>query len=282
MVFVHGIGQQYEGERLVGQPVVAALRDGLEAAGMDRADVDSVEVRSAFYGNVFRPGGKAVPGDLPPLDASDIQQGFEEELLATWWRYTAQVEPQVINPEAPMKVWVPSMANQALWALARSRFWSGIAEAFLVLNLKQVRWYMTDSTIRQLVRAKIASAIESDTRVLVGHSLGSVVAYELLCAHPDWQIKTLVTVGSPLAIPHLIFNRLEPAPHGGVGVWPVGVAQWVNVLDRGDVVTLGQGLEGRFPGAIKDEWVRCGAHAHDATRYLSAAETGQAIRAGLT
>ena len=57
--------------------------------------------------------------------------------------------------------------------------------------------------------------------MLVGHSLGSVVAYEALCANPEWPVRMLVTLGSPLGIPNLIFDRLEPAPlpdgHGRAG-----------------------------------------------------------------
>ena len=50
---------------------------------------------------------------------------------------------------------------------------------------------------------------------MVGHSLGSVVAYEALCAHPEWPVRALVTLGSPLGIRNLIFDRLVPAPAAG-------------------------------------------------------------------
>jgi pimeloyl-ACP methyl ester carboxylesterase len=31
--------------------------------------------------------------------------------------------------------------------------------------------------------------VRADTAVLIGHSLGSVVAYEALCAHPEWSVR---------------------------------------------------------------------------------------------
>lgn len=55
--------------------------------------------------------------------------------------------------------------------------------------------------------------VDADTRVVVGHSLGLVVAYEALCAHPQWPVQALVTLGSPLGRRNLIFDKLVP-PHG--------------------------------------------------------------------
>jgi hypothetical protein len=67
----------------------------------------------------------------------------------------------------------------------------------------------------------VAREIGPDTRVVAGQSLGSVVAYEALCAHAaDRPVRTLVTLGSPLGIRHLVIDRRQPAPAGGVGAWP--------------------------------------------------------------
>ena len=49
----------------------------------------------------------------------------------------------------------------------------------------------------------------------------------------------MVTLGSPLGIPNLAFDRLDPAPTAGVGVWPCPEgAAWTNVADSADVVAL--------------------------------------------
>ena len=52
--------------------------------------------------------------------------------------------------------------------------------------------------------------MDDGTEVIVAHSLGSVVAYEALCAHPEWPVRNLVTLGSPLGIRNLIFDQLVP------------------------------------------------------------------------
>jgi hypothetical protein len=116
---------------------------------------------------------------------------------------------------------------------------------------------------------------------MVAHSLGSVVAYEELCAHPEWPVRTLVTIGSPLGIRNLIFDRLDPAPKHAVGAWPSGITRWTNISARGDFVALERRLASRFDARIVDVPVDNAFDAHDAVRYLTSNEAAEAIRDGL-
>jgi hypothetical protein len=59
------------------------------------------------------------------------------------------------------------------------------------------------------------------------------------------------------------------------------VKRWVNIADNGDVVALTKQLNPLFEGTIEDKLVYNGTEAHDARRYLTAVETGEAILAGL-
>ena len=92
---------------------------------------------------------------------------------------------------------------------------------------------MTEPDLRDRLRARIEAEVTADTRVLVAHSLGTVLSYAALAAHDDWPVHTFVTLGSPLAAP-MVFNSLEPAPVDGQGVWPGSVQRWVNVRAVGD------------------------------------------------
>jgi hypothetical protein len=171
--------------------------------------------------------------------------------------------------------------QSALDALMRSRFFSGLAERAMIGNLKQVRSYIQDEEIRTIAQRRLAEIVRDDTRVLIGHSLGSVVAYESLCAHKSWSVRVFVSLGSPLGIPHLIFNRLRPPPVAGKGAWPGQVRKWVNVADTADIVALSKELAPLFNGNVEDRIVNNDANAHDVAPYLTAAETGRAIAAGL-
>jgi pimeloyl-ACP methyl ester carboxylesterase len=172
-------------------------------------------------------------------------------------------------------------------ALSNARFFAGLVERALILDLKQVRRYLQDPWVRQMAIKRVAEAVSEETRVLVGHSLGSVVAYEALCAHPDWPVQTLLTLGSPLGIRHLIFDRLQPPPVTGPdgklqGHWPGRTTGWVNIADARDVVALVKDLRVAFGQRVQGWLIDNGAHAHNISPYLTAVETGRAIAKALS
>jgi pimeloyl-ACP methyl ester carboxylesterase len=287
VVCIHGVGQQVKGEDSLAGEWALALRDGMRRAGCPEAELpEAGEIRCVFYGDVFRPAGRRLTIGDPWLTAADATE-FDQELLAAWWRGAAEVDPRVVHPDARTLARTPGGVQAALRALSGSAFFAGLANRVMLSDLQQVRRYMTDPQVRRAALGRAAAGIGGDTRVVVGHSLGSVVAYEVLCAHPEWPVRTLVTLGSPLGIRNLIFDRLVPAPAGEVqggvcGGWPGGVRSWVNVADAGDVVALVKDLRPLFGGQVACYLVHNGSHAHDVRPYLTSAETGAAIAAGLS
>jgi pimeloyl-ACP methyl ester carboxylesterase len=282
---VHGVGQQGKGEDMLRGEWAPALRDGMRRAGCGEADLPGVdEIRCVFYGDLFRlPGRLLGPGD-PWLTAADATE-FDRELLMVWWQGAAESDQGVIHPDARALVRVPGSVQAGLRALSGSVFFAGLAERTMLFDLQQVRRYMTDPVVRSAVQDRTAAGVDADTRVIVGHSLGSVVAYEALCAHPEWPVRDLVTLGSPLGIRNLIFDRLVPAPVADesgklAGAWPGGVETWTNVADGGDVVALAKDLRPLFGGKVSCYSVYNGSHSHDVRSYLTVAQTGAAI-AGL-
>ncbi|HUP61613.1 MAG TPA: hypothetical protein VNA69_14475 [Thermoanaerobaculia bacterium] len=277
IVGVHGIAQQVKGPEVVKKDWLPALRDGLTLA--DGPPINDDDVSIAFYGDLFRPSGKKA-GPLPAFEASDVKDEFELELLALWWREAAEQDVRVTAPGARTKARTPALAQRALNALSRSSFFAGLAERALIWDLRQVRLYLNDAGLRTKIQERMAKAVGADTRVIVAHSLGSVAAYEALCAHPEWRVKTLVTLGSPLGISNLVFHRLQPAPVNGIGAFPP-VENWTNICDRGDVVALIKEISKLFGGRGQDVIVHNGSKAHDISPYLTARETGFAIATGL-
>lgn len=269
IVVVHGIGKQVSGPELLAGELVPALRDGVTLAGGPR--IAPEDVRIAFYGHLFRrPGARA---GTPDYRAADLD-AFEVDLLVALWTEAARTEPAVPGPDADTRGRTPRVVQRALDALSHSRFFAGLADRLMIASLKQVRAYLTDPAIRSAVQQRVLAAIGPDTRVVIGHSLGSVVAYETLAAHP--VATSLVTLGSPLGIRNLVFDRLEPGPADGRGHWPGSVTSWTNVADSGDVVALVKELAPRFDG-VADVLVHNGAKAHDCRPYLTAEETGRAV-----
>ena len=276
IVAVHGIGNQYGGEYQLSKNWLPALQDGLARAGAD--PIDEADLRCAFYGDLFRPGGKALDTFY---DASDLDDEWEQELLLAWWKEAAHLDPLVSGSDTGGKGIGWSVLQSALDGLSQSSFFAGLAETALIGDLKQVRRYLREPDLRSTARQRVLAALGPDTNVVIGHSLGSVVAYEALCAAHEQPARTFITLGSPLGIRHLIFDQLDPAPNEGLGRWPEGLSRWVNIAAADDIVALEKNLNSRFGATVIDQLVDNGARVHDAVRYLCTREVGDAVASGL-
>jgi hypothetical protein len=289
IVGVHGIAHEHLSAPDIELEWLSAIQGGLELAGFER--ISRKDFAIAAYGDLFRPSGTR--GGLPMLSADDVTDEWEIALLEAWWRKAAELselnrseqdplgeDPTIQGPDFEGRGrLLNNMVQPAVRQLTKSRFVEKLGgERVILFVLKQVREYLHNPVMKAAIRARVEARVTEDTRVIVGHSLGSVVAYECLCAHPEWNVETLVTVGSPLGIKQ-VFNALDPSPVNGGGGWP-NVKQWFNVADRGDIVALHEELAPLF-GDVTDLLVHNGSKSHAASRYLNAVETGRAIATGL-
>ncbi|EWC64161.1 hypothetical protein UO65_0487 [Actinokineospora spheciospongiae] len=290
---MHGIGQQLKGQETIRAEWSSRLRDGarLAASGLagtevaERLSDTDTDIGFAFYGDAFRQPGQTLGVGDPLPTAADLTE-YERELLSEWWRVAAETDPAVVRADERTLVRAPRAVQTALRVLSGSAFFAGLSERAMIGNLVQVRRYFTEPQTRAAIQQRVADSVDGGTRVIVAHSLGSVIAYEALCAHPEWPVRALVTLGSPLGVPNLIFDRLRPAPVAAAdgrrrGAWPGSVSAWANVADAGDVVALVKDLRPLFGPRVVSSIVHNGAKAHDVRPYLTAPETGRGILAGL-
>ncbi|MEU8901186.1 hypothetical protein [Nocardia sp. NPDC048505] len=284
VVLVHGIGGQVSGAEVMLNEWLPALNSGLSLAGS--STLTRGDVAAGFYGDLYRPPGQYLSGGEPWYKAGDVQPGWEQELLVQWWEAAAQTDAAVRVPGEQSLARTPVPVQAILHQLSKSSFFAGMAMRAVIGDIKQVRRYLFEPGLREQIRDRVRAAITPETRVVVAHSLGSIVAYETLCATPGHRVEALVTLGSPLGIPNLIFDRLEPAPVDGVAPWP-GVAGlvWTNIADSGDVVALVKQLDPFFGDSftcrVWDALVHNAVHAHSAVPYLTDKLTGEAISEGL-
>jgi hypothetical protein len=281
IVSVHGIAQQLKGPEVLRAEWEPAMRDGVLLAG---GAFPAGGLVCASYGHLFR-GQGSVRAVGEHFKASDVTDD-EAELLFALVNEAARADPgRVPAASAELRASTPKSVQSALRLLAQSRFFIGIAERVMIGNLKQVTRYLREPEIRKAGRDSVNAVVTKDTRILLGHSLGSVVAYEALHTYandPRWaNITTFITLGSPLGIPNLIFDRLEPQPAAGGPPWPSSVKRWTNISDDGDIVALTKKLGPLFGPHVVDIRIDNGATAHDVSPYLTARETGEAILKGL-
>jgi len=276
IVGVHGIAQEFKGAAVLQNEWEPSLRDGVALAG---GSLPRGALACATYGKLFRPSGN--------LRGSEDLSADEVLFLSMLLAEAERAEPKNFPPsDARVRGGVPLGIQKVLLRLCDSSFLVGMATNVFTGSLTQVIRYMKEPETREEAKSAVHKVVTEDTCVLLGHSLGSVVAYEALHTYggkPNWaNVKTFITLGSPLGIPNLIFDALEPKPLNGEGRWPPGISKWTNVSDDGDIVALEKKLATRFGAKLIDYRVRNGARIHAIDPYLTAKETGEAVLHGIT
>lgn len=89
----------------------------------------------------------------------------------------------------------------------------GVSGEMLERLTHDVWLYMRDASVRHSVNAIVeASLIRGSHVVVIGHSFGSVIAYDILRRRDDISVPLFVTLGSPLGI-RSIRSGFEPLTH---------------------------------------------------------------------
>lgn len=308
IVLIHGIAQEQRGAAQLEAEWLPALADGLHAAGHPglagllwplTGAPDQITAAMAFYGDLFLDPGTMGEGSVDDLlegDDADLRAAIAEEWLhhaASTDRHTldqraATTELSYLHPHGYEEQGRAKEAQRAaLNALTRLRWFApfGMAFAgkFVAKALTQVTAYLGDPNIRAQVQQRVDRLIGPDTRIIIGHSLGSVIAYE--AAHRlTHNVPLLITLGSPLGLRSVVCDRTHPQPPG----YPPQVTRWVNIADRNDLVAAEPDLRPQFgsppPGATFDaSWtVANGAKPHQAIFYLGKRQVGVPIATALS
>lgn len=93
--------------------------------------------------------------------------------------------------------------------------------------------YLTLPAIREKIDTFVTGEMGPGNAVVVGHSLGSVVAYNVLKDNPQFNVQRYITVGSPLGLNSFKTKLDTPL------VMPHCIKHgWYNAYDDADVVAL--------------------------------------------
>ncbi|MGW5374596.1 hypothetical protein ACWESM_04080 [Nocardia sp. NPDC003999] len=301
IVLVHGIAQEQESADTLEARWLPGLAGGVRNYGApELADrlwrngtPGDLSTRMAFYGNRFLVEGAQGAG----TELDDEQLDLMEQLAATWLatavehagdqrdRATAR---RLGTPPPPDAVAQGANARlrPALNALMRLRWFApfgfGLAQKFVIAALSQVTRYFTDDEVREYAQRQVLDQIGPETRLVIAHSLGSVVAYEAL--HRTDHPVSLLTMGSPLGLRTVVYDRLRPQP----STVPKAVTNWHNLVDEDDLIAAHLDLTVFFPpypggtvAPVTEPHFDNGASPHDSTSYLVKSVTGGIVTKAL-
>jgi hypothetical protein len=289
LVLIHGRSQQRKDSKALKTQWLDALQIGLRAAELE-LDIPDEKIRFPFYGDTLDSLVNMPASDAPEVliqssgDPGTLEEQFIAAMVADMVK-TVGISEGDIRAEAVVGTVVQQGVQNWPWVLAALRALEkvpGLGGASLALATRDVYKYLRNPGIQTKIETGVRGAFDNETEcVVVGHSLGSVVAYDVLkrkAPSEGWRVPTFVTVGSPLAVRPVV-EALTP-----VG-WPAGVTEWLNAFDARDVVALHPLDRSYFPvtpeienyGGVLNET----SNRHGIVGYLSDPLVARRIHDGL-
>ena len=309
IVLVHGIAQELLGPQTLLRQWLPALADGVNKYGdsqlarriFSHAERGDIDVQMAYYATRFLDGDR-LDDDDPDLENTPMPTSTDEELIGRFAdsvlhaaadaardpsdRAAASNALEAIYGATGEEQGVRALARPLINALSQLRWFANptmkLAAPLVWRALTQVTRYFSDDEIRAYAQQQVLNLLGSDTKLIVGHSLGSVVAYEAL--HLSQHPAALITLGSPLGLTSVVYEKLRPAtPHV-----PPRATSWYNFAAKDDLVAARLDLAPLFPSARGasvlpiSRIVDTGSKPHDVVHYLTQPICGEAVRRALT
>lgn len=256
IVFLHGVG---EGDPH--QKWYEALNRGLQQAGYP--GLEAVNTLAPCYADLLHLAVES-QGEkrLPPVTQQHRSKAQTVRNRASYDRRLASIERRLEPAQA-------GSGNDFADAAANA--------AFAMKKFRQAKQYMTVEATRRSVLNRILDQLPDEgTLILIGHSLGSVIAADLLPRLPQaLQLAGMITVGSPLAQGNFDLTKLETNLKNP----PSNLHWWINFWSGTDPVAARRGVSSFVPW-VMDFKVSTPLHpleAHSAGAYLSTPQVAAAV-----
>ena len=236
VLFVHGRAQQALDPVRLQAAWVDALRRGIGAA---RRTMPTVEFAFPYYGDTLDRFTRDV---AIPLTSEMTTRGgpLQDEFLVFQAEFAEAVRQRSGVTDAQIDAQYgsnPRTRGPLNWEWVQAILRAidinsgGVAATTLELFTRDVFLYCSRAGVRDQIDQIVASQLTEEPTVVVGHSLGSLVAYSVLRTdRRRLQVPVFVTVGSPLGVRSVRdhFRPLSRPP----------IDQWFNAYDPRDVVAL--------------------------------------------
>jgi hypothetical protein len=238
LVLVHGRSQQGFDPAVLKSTWLETLKYG--AAKINRTVPDQLDVAFPFYGTKLDDFARQfeipLTTDIQTKGSSvnDDFLSFQAE-VAEQMRSKAGISDSQVQAEFGTN---PTEKGPQNWAWVQAiiraidRNAGSVSQSFIEKFMRDVYLYTTQAGVRDAIDSIVAADLNESPCVVIGHSLGSVIAYHVLRTDQrQLNVKAFVTVGCPLAI------RAIRDPFRPIG-FPTKAKTWYNAFDPRDVVAL--------------------------------------------
>lgn len=241
LVFVHGRAQEHKDASALKAEWISTWEKGLRQSGL-QIPLAEQDIRFPYYGDTLFD----LVGDVPDDRVAEIivrgADSTEEKEFMHSVLDEARRKKGISEAAVEAAAGTEIMERGALnWPWVRAivqaidHYLPGGSGAAIALATHDVYRYLTNPGIRDVIDTGVRKVITAGVpTVVVSHSLGTVVAYDLLRRDGEalgWKVPLFVTLGSPLAIA-AIKRLLRPIK------FPACAGKWYNAMDSLDIVAL--------------------------------------------
>jgi pimeloyl-ACP methyl ester carboxylesterase len=236
VVFIHGRAQGGKDEDELQAKWERAFDDGLAAAELSRPA--GLEIGFPFYGDLLDDLIEQLDSEsLEKVVERGVEAGnadvefmaeFLEEIAAGNGISDKEIYEnfdQDATERGPLNWgWIRALAK----TLDKS---NKLGDMALEKFTRDVFLYLTNRNVRRRIDAVVEPHLSGEPCVVVGHSLGSVVGFNVL-RHSAHAVSRYVTVGSPLGVKAVKRRLQRPL------AMPPNTGDWYNAMDEDDIVAL--------------------------------------------
>jgi len=251
IIGIHGLGNKPTKNILEGW-WKQSIEEGLQKYGNYKRDF---QFELVYWADVF------YDQPLDPLESDPDHQLFLEEI------YAPSPANHISNPH-PIRQKILDILEEQLDKIFLNEDltvnFSFITDNIIRSYFKELDIYYgkecedekeTNCRARDIIRKRTANIIKKyadDEILIIGHSMGSIIAYDVLTfTIPEVKINTFITMGSPLGLP--VIRAKIAAESNSKHLEPVQLLtphnvynQWINYSDLEDKIALVYNLTDKF------------------------------------
>ncbi len=241
LLMIHGRSQENKDPDLLKKSWIDALKEGLAKSGL-QLPINDNQIRFPFYGDTLDQLNRGLSAEqvarvaVRGSEDNDQEAFFIRSVILEIAEENGITDEKVLQlVEGPIEKGILNWGwvQKVLETLDQNVPYA--SSVSVALATRDVYRYLHNPGIRAMINLGVSRAFTPNVEtVVVSHSLGTVVAYNLLKEdgpENNWIIPFFVTLGSPLAV-RAIKEAVAPRKH------PSCVGKWFNAMDDRDVVAL--------------------------------------------
>lgn len=248
VVLIHGRSQEGKDPEELKEVWVKSLKEGLRLKGLKIPE--GVRFRFPYYGDALKSctEEKLMRSEREMTCEAGIMLEIAKGLLdeKTW--------NELFFASKSLDLFSDENFQKLLKLLERN---SELSAACLRYFVRDAAVYLSRKSVREKIDNMVIKELASGTKIIIGHSLGSVIGYEVL-TKADGGIKSIslfMTLGSPLGLSSVNMYLSKPLRI------PETVEKWFNAFDERDFIALNKLDKSHFPpeegiinyGGVKNE-----------------------------